>query len=56
MTVAPSIGPARFIDDHLEQASPDLLRHMLTTFINTTQNHRRVNTLGIAWRLSLGPR
>jgi putative transposase len=35
MTVAPSIDPARFLHDHLEQASPDLLRDMLTTFINT---------------------
>jgi putative transposase len=35
MTVAPSIDPARFLHEHLEQASPDLLRDMLTTFINT---------------------
>lgn len=35
MTVAPSIDPARFLHEHLEQASPDLLREMLTTFINT---------------------
>ena len=31
MTVAPSIDPARFLHEHLEQASPDLL----TTFIST---------------------
>lgn len=35
MTVAPSIDPARFLEEHLAQASPDLLRDMLTTFINT---------------------
>ena len=35
MTVAPSIDPARFLHEHLEQASPDLLGDMLTTFINT---------------------
>jgi putative transposase len=35
MTVAPSIDPARFLHEHLAQASPDLLRDMLTTFINT---------------------
>ena len=34
MTVVPSIDPARFLHEHLEQASPDLLRDMLTTFIN----------------------
>jgi transposase-like protein len=35
MTVAPSIDPARFLEEHLAQASPDLLRSMLSTFINT---------------------
>lgn len=35
MTVVPSIDPARFLEEHLSQASPDLLRQMLTTFINT---------------------
>src|SRR5690625_6217258 len=35
MTVDPhDIDPARFLEDHLAQASPDLLREMLTTFIN----------------------
>lgn len=35
MTVNPNdIDPARFLEDHLAQASPDLLRQMLTTFIN----------------------
>src|SRR3954451_14727299 len=34
MTVAPSIDPARFLEEHLAQASPDLLRQMLTTFVN----------------------
>ena len=33
MTASSSIDPARFIDDHLEQASPDLLRSMLSTFV-----------------------
>ena len=36
MTVAPpDIDPARFLEEHLAQASPDLLRQMLTTIINT---------------------
>src|SRR5699024_4413828 len=35
LTVKPyDIDPARFLEDHLAQASPDLLRQMLTTFIN----------------------
>ena len=35
MTVSPhDIDPARFLEDHLAQASPDLLREMLGTFIN----------------------
>ena len=35
MTAPSSIDPARFLDEQLAQASPDLLRSMLTTFINT---------------------
>jgi putative transposase len=34
MTAPSSTGPARFLHDQLESASPDLLRSMLTTFIN----------------------
>jgi len=35
-TTAPSsIDPTRFLHEQLAQASPDLLRQMLTTFINT---------------------
>lgn len=34
MTVVPSIDAARFLEEHLAQASPDRLRDMLTTFIN----------------------
>ena len=30
-----SIDPARFLHEHLESASPDLLRQLLTTFIDT---------------------
>ena len=35
MTVKPSIDPARLLEEQLAQASPDLLRELLTTFINT---------------------
>ena len=35
MTVKPSIDPARLLEEQLDQASPDLLRSMLQTFVNT---------------------
>jgi hypothetical protein len=35
MTAPSSIDPARFLSEQLAQASPDLLRQMLTTFIGT---------------------
>ncbi|MCU1612535.1 MAG: hypothetical protein JWO98_75 [Frankiales bacterium] len=35
MTTAPMIDRARFLHEQLAQASPDRLRQMLTTFINT---------------------
>lgn len=34
MTAVPSIDPARFLDEQLSQASPDLMRDLLTTFLN----------------------
>ncbi|MDQ0820729.1 putative transposase [Arthrobacter sp. V4I6] len=34
MTASHNIDPARFLSEQLEQASPDLMRSMLTTFIN----------------------
>src|SRR6476660_2511885 len=35
MTAGPSIDPEQFLHEQLAQASPDLLREMLETFINT---------------------
>jgi transposase-like protein len=35
MTAPSSIDPARLLHEHLASASPDLLRSMPTTFINT---------------------
>src|SRR3954451_1242270 len=35
MTAPSSIDPAHFLHEQVAQASPDLLRQMLTTFINT---------------------
>src|SRR5215208_4836671 len=34
MTVSASIDPARFLDEELAQASPDLMRELLATFVN----------------------
>ena len=34
MTAVPSIDPARFLHDELAQASPDLMRELLATFVN----------------------
>nr|WP_313315480.1 IS256 family transposase [Dietzia maris] len=34
MTAGPSIDPARFLEEQLAQASPDLLRDLLATFVN----------------------
>src|SRR6188472_2541086 len=34
MTAVPSIDPARFLSEELGQASPDLMRELLTTFVN----------------------
>ena len=35
MAASASIDPARFLHEHLAQASPDLLRSLLTTMIDT---------------------
>lgn len=35
MTVPPSVDAARLVEEQLAQASPDLLRELLTAFINT---------------------
>ena len=34
MTAGPSIDPARFLEEQLAQASPDLMRDLLATFVN----------------------
>ncbi|WP_380156345.1 IS256 family transposase [Kineococcus sp. R86509] len=35
MTANPMMDPPRFVDEQLAQASPDLLRELMSTFINT---------------------
>lgn len=49
MTVAPSIDPARLLEDHLAQASPDLLRELLTTFVNTLMSAEADAVCGAAY-------
>lgn len=49
MTVPPSIDPARFLEEHLAQASPDLLRQMLATFINTLLSADADSVCGAAY-------
>lgn len=51
MTVNPNdIDPARFLEDHLAQASPDLLREMLTTFIKALMSAEADAVCGAGYR------
>jgi hypothetical protein len=34
MTAGPSIDPAHLLNEQLSQANPDLMRELLTTFVN----------------------
>ena len=49
MTAPSSIDPARFLHEHLASASPDLLRSMLTTFINTLMSAEADAVCGAAY-------
>ena len=49
MTAPFSIDPADFLHEHLTQASPDLMRQMLTTFINTLLPADADAVCGAAW-------
>lgn len=49
MTVNPSIDPARLIKEQLSQASPDLLRELLTVFINTLMSVEADAVCGAAY-------
>lgn len=49
MTVSPSIDPARLIEEQLAQASPDLLRELLTLFINTLMSAEADAVCGAAY-------
>ena len=49
MTVPPSIDPARLLEEQLAQATPDLLRELLATFINTLMSAEADAVCGAAY-------
>ncbi len=49
MTAPSSIDPARFLSEQLQSASPDLLRSMLTTFINALMSAEADALCGAAY-------
>ena len=49
MTAPSSIDPAHFLHEQLAQASPDLLRQMLTTFINTLMSAEADSVCGAGY-------
>jgi putative transposase len=49
MTARLSVDPADFLHEHLTQASSDLMRQMLTTFINTLLSADADAANGAAW-------
>ena len=57
MTAGPSIDPEQFLHEQLAQASPDLLRDMLETFINTLLSAQADSVCGAEYavRSRLGP-
>ena len=52
MNVSPIIDPARLIEEQLPQSSPDLLRELLTTFINTLMSAEAYPVCGAAYGAS----
>ena len=50
MTAPSSIDPARFLHDQIASASPDLLRSMLTTFVNALMSAEADAVCGAAVR------
>jgi hypothetical protein len=53
MTVTPSIDPARLLEEQLAQASPDLLRELLTILINTLMSAESDAVCGAAYGLAV---
>jgi hypothetical protein len=56
MTAPSGIDPARFLHEQLDQASPDLLRQMLTPFINTLMSAEADAVYGAEYGVSQSPR
>ena len=50
MTAPSSIDPARFLSEQLAQASPDLLRQLLSTFIDTLMSAEADAVCGAEYR------
>jgi len=50
MTAVPSIDPARFLNEQLSQASPDLMRDLLTTFVNALLSAQADAVCGAGYR------
>ncbi|WP_353649167.1 IS256 family transposase [Nakamurella sp. A5-74] len=51
MTAVPSIDPERFLHEHLAQASPDLMRDMLSTFVNALLSAQADGVCGAGYGL-----
>lgn len=49
MTAPTSIDPARFLHEQLAQASPDLMRHLLSTFIDALLSAEADAVCGAGW-------
>lgn len=49
MTAPTSIDPARFLHEQLDQASPDLMRHLLSTFIDALLSAEADAVCGAGW-------
>jgi transposase-like protein len=49
MTATPSIDPTEFLQDHLGQASPDLMRDLLTMFVNALLSAEAEAVCGAAY-------
>ena len=52
MTVDPSIDPARLLEEQLAQASPDLLRELMQTFLNTLMSAQADSVCGATYGTS----
>ena len=56
MTANPSIDPVQFLAEHLEQAEPDLLRSVVTTFVQGLMGAEVDAVCGAGYRARDGER